>query len=63
MGVQHSSGSYYQGKLIDEDSTVITLELEKVSILAKGVYLRVCTPGDGADLVVTVDEEVSYGDQ
>lgn len=63
MGVQHSSGMYYQGKLIDEDSTVITLELEKVSILAKGVYLRVCTPGDGANLVVTVDEEVSYGDQ
>lgn len=61
MGVQHSNGSYYQGKLIDEDSTVITLELEKVSILAKGVYLRVCTPGDGADLVVTVDEEISYG--
>lgn len=61
MGVQHSSGVYYQGKLIDEDSTVITLELEKVSILAKGVYLRVCTPGDGANLVVTVDEEVSYG--
>lgn len=61
MGIQHSSGAYYQGKLIDEDSTVITLELEKVSILAKGVYLRVCTIGDGANLVVTVDEEVSYG--
>ena len=61
MGIQHSSGAYYQGKLIKEDSTLITLELEKVSILAKGVYIRVCTAGDGADMVVTVNEEVSYG--
>lgn len=61
MGIQHSSGVYYQGKLIDEASTLLTLELEKSSILAKGVYLRVCTNGDGANLVVTVDEEVSYG--
>ncbi len=61
MGVQHSSGAYYQGKLIEEDSTVITLELEKGSILASGVYLRVCINGDGADLVVTIDEEISYG--
>ncbi len=61
MGVQHSSGAYYQGKLITEDSTLITLELERVSILASGVYLRVCTNGDGAEMVVTVDEEITYG--
>jgi hypothetical protein len=61
MGIQNSDGVYYQGKLIDEASTLLTLELEDSSILAKGVYLRVCTNGDGANLVVTVDEEVSYG--
>lgn len=60
-GIQHSDGSYYQGKLIKENSTLFTLELEKVSILASGVYLRVCTNGDGAELIVTVDEEITYG--
>jgi hypothetical protein len=61
FGVQHSSGVYYQGKLIDEPSTLFTLELEKYSILSSGVYLRVCTTGDGKDLIVTVDEEINYG--
>ena len=60
-GIQHSDGSYYQGKLIKEDSTLFTLELQKVSILASGSYLRVCTTGDGGELIVTVDEEISYG--
>ena len=60
-GIQHSDGSYYQGKLIKEESTLFTLELQKVSILASGVYLRVCTTGDGGELIVTVDEEISYG--
>jgi 3',5'-cyclic AMP phosphodiesterase CpdA len=61
MGVQHSSGAYYQGRFIEEESTLFTLELEKASILAQGVYIRVCTPGDGAELIVTVDEEITYG--
>ena len=61
MGGQHSSGVYYQGKLIDEPSTLFTLELEALSILAKAAYLRICTTGDGKDLIVTVDEEVTYG--
>jgi predicted MPP superfamily phosphohydrolase len=61
MGTQHSTGVYYNGKLIDEPSTLFTVELEKVSNGANGVYIRVCVNGDGADLVVTVDEEVSYG--
>lgn len=56
-----SGGNYYNGKLIDEDSTLFTLELQKVSNLAKAVYLRVSVNGDGADLIVTVDEEISYG--
>lgn len=61
MNTQHSSGSYYHGKLINEENTLFTLELEKYALLANCVYLRVCVNGDGADLVVTVDEEVSYG--
>ena len=61
MGIQHSSGAYYNGKLIDEPSTLFTVELEKVSNGAKGVYIRVCTFGDGANMIVTVDEEISYG--
>lgn len=61
FNIQHSSGVYYNGKLISEPSTLITLELEKASNLANGVYLRVCTPGDGKDLIVTVDEEITYG--
>lgn len=61
MNTQHSSGSYYHGKLIDEANTLFTLELEKVSNLANCAYLRVCVNGDGADLIVTVDEEISYG--
>lgn len=60
-GQQHSSGVYYQGKLIEEDSTLFTLELEKASGLASGAYLRVTIDGDGAGLIVTVDEEISYG--
>lgn len=61
MGGQHNDGTYYQGRIIEEDATLLTLELEKASILAQGVYLRVCTTGDGADLVVTINEEITYG--
>lgn len=61
MGAQHSSGTYYQGRLIEEPATLLTLELEDLSLLAKGVYMRICTNGDGAELIVTVDEEITYG--
>ena len=61
MDIQHSTGAYYNGKLINEPSTLFTVELEKVSNGANGVYIRVCTYGDGADLIVTVDEEITYG--
>jgi hypothetical protein len=61
MGVLHPTGVYYNGKFIDEPNTLFTLEIEKASNLAKGVYMRVCTYGDGKDLIVTVDEEISYG--
>ena len=61
FGTQHSSGVYYHGKLIPEDSTLFTLELDKNSLHAGGVYLRICTNGDGKEMVVTVDEEITYG--
>lgn len=61
MGVQHPTGVYYNGKFIDEPNTLFTLEIEKNTNLASGVYMRVCTYGDGKDLIVTVDEEISYG--
>ena len=63
MGVQHSNGSYYNGVLIDEASTALTLQLQSVSniVAHKCKYIRVCTYGDGANLIVTIDEEITYG--
>ena len=61
MGIQHSTGVYYNGKLIDEPNTLFTLQLEKVSNGASAVYIRVCVNGDGKEMIVTVDEEISYG--
>jgi hypothetical protein len=61
MGVQHSTGVYYNGKLIDEPNTLFTLQLEKVSNGVNAAYIRVCTYGEGEEMIVTVDEEISYG--
>ena len=61
MGVLHSTGVYYSGQLIKEESTLITLKVTANTNGRNGVYIRVCTVGDGADLVVTVDEPVTYG--
>lgn len=53
----------YQGVLTEEDSTVLTwtIDSKKMVNQANAPYIRVCTNGNGADLVVTVDEEISYG--
>lgn len=61
FGVQHSTGAYYNGKLIDEPNTLFTLQLEKVSNGVNAAYIRVCTYGEGKEMIVTVDEEISYG--
>lgn len=61
MGKQHADGYYYNGKLINEESTLFTVECQSRANLARGVYMRVCTVGDGADLVVTVNEPITYG--
>lgn len=51
----------YQGVLTEEDSTLITWTMDDTDVGNAGVYLRVCIEGDGADLIVTVDEEITYG--
>lgn len=61
FGIQHSTGAYYNGKLIDEPNTLFTLQLEKVSNGVNAAYIRVCTYGEGKEMIVTVDEEISYG--
>lgn len=63
FGVQHSTGVYYNGKLIDEPNTLFTLQLEKVSNGVNAAYIRVCTYGEGKEMIVTVDEEISYGNK
>lgn len=58
---QLGSSTYYP-ELVQEDSALITAAITNKSQFGyTGVYLRVCTIGNGADLVVTVDEEISYG--
>lgn len=63
FGVQHSTGVYYNGKLIDEPNTLFTLQLEKVSNGVNAAYIRICTYGEGKEMIVTVDEEISYGNK
>jgi predicted MPP superfamily phosphohydrolase len=53
--------SVYYGDVIEEDATLITWVMNKETLGQAGVYMRVCTPGDGADMIVTVDEEITYG--
>lgn len=61
MGILHSTGVYYSGQLVQEESTLLTFKVTANTNGRNGVYMRVCTIGDGADLVVTVDEEITYG--
>lgn len=61
MGILHSTGVYYNGQLIQEDSTLLTFKVTANTNGRNGVYMRVCTIGDGAELVVTVDEKITYG--
>lgn len=51
----------YYGALIDEDATAVTFDMTTSTNGYEGVYMRVCTAGDGANLIVTVDEEITYG--
>ena len=60
MGIQHSDGIFYQGELIRETDTLLTLVLGSMATLSSAVYLRICVDGDGSDLIVTVNEEVSH---
>lgn len=60
---QVGSSEYYPA-LVEEDSTVLTIVTkDNGSAISggEGVYMRICTKGDGANLIVTVDEEITYG--
>lgn len=55
------SNDYYPVE-VDEAATVVTMQMDGTNDQGKaGVYMRVCTKGDGADLIVTVNEEITYG--
>ena len=53
----------YNPTVIEESSTVVTIETNSATNHngSSGVYMRICTKGDGANLIVTVDEEITYG--
>lgn len=54
--------SQYYPELVQEDSALITVAITNKSQQGyTAVYVRICTPGEGKNLIVTVDEEISYG--
>lgn len=60
--------SAYNGGLIKEDNTALTIEIydSATNGYTNGrncPYIRICTLGDGANLIVTVDEEITYGNE
>ena len=61
-GHQMGTGNY-QGVVIEEDSTVLTWKISAQYLpnQCNASYIKVCAKGNGADLIVTVDEEISYG--
>ena len=66
ISAAHAGSSIWNGRVIEEDSTALTLELYTVSGTGSTngfncPYIRICAVGDGADLIVTVDEEITYG--
>lgn len=57
-----ADGTYY-GILTEEDNTALTWTLTDYMSAAKGaVYMRVGAKGKGANLIVTVNEEITYGE-
>jgi hypothetical protein len=60
-GDKLGSSTYY-GTVKDEDATALTWTLTSDMVNAlKGVYIRVGAKGKGENLIVTVDEEITYG--
>mgnify|MGYP003289447014 CR=1 FL=1 len=56
--------SQYYPELVQEDSALITVAITNKSQQGyTAVYVRICTPGEGKNLIVTVDEEISYGNK
>lgn len=60
---QNMGSSKYFGTLVEEDATVITWVIDSkwMADIANSTHMRVCTGGDGKNLIVTVDEEITYG--
>lgn len=58
---RHFGANQYHGTLVEENSTLITFVMDNNTNGQNGVYLRICTKGDGENLIVTVDEEITYG--
>lgn len=55
--------SIYHGTLTEEETTAMTWTVDTTNMPghANAPYIRISTKGDGADLVVTVNEEITYG--
>lgn len=56
------SNSYYPTE-IEEDATILTIQMDDTNDKGRdGVYMRICTPCSDDGLIVTVDEEIRYGE-
>lgn len=55
--------SEYFGTLTEEATTAVTwtIDTAKMAGQCNAPYIRVCTKGDGANLIVTVNEPIEYG--
>lgn len=58
---KHFGASSYNPTEIEESATALTIQMDSNDNGQTGVYMRICTKGDGANLIVTVDEEITYG--
>lgn len=58
---KHLGTNSYWPVEIKEPTTALTIQMDKNDNGQAGVYMRICTKGDGANLIVTVDEEITYG--
>lgn len=71
VGIAASDGVYYSGKVIKEETTLLTLITDLSNIsgnayvagIADATYIRVSVSGQCPDLAVTIDEQVEYDAQ
>ena len=60
---KNMGGGTYNGTLLEEDSSLVAYSIDDYYMVhyAACPYIRICTKGDGAGLIVTVDEPITYG--